>query len=389
MSYVVSAAPGAPPSVHDVADVAGLSDPVLRNLWITHHYHRLAVSLASHARSGANWCTFAVWASRQAGQTIRGEDVLDVLETRLRHDPGIVSGLNRLWRAVFVHAIEQPASKRSRFLRIMTAGPLARASDAVARGNQKVYAEIAREFARFLPLCESGHISAATLSGFLQGLRPGPAPDGQDGLGRAFTCYAAAFATSDPRDSAELLLLGNLEIGLHEQTRLQPEILEALEVPYGTFTDVGRRLLHVLHPVSDEWSGTLRGPLALLLGATAHVAGLTLNGAMRHLMTERMMTLSLPPGPAVHLGRSLDGDYPALLSDPRNATLVALLLRFQARDGVAGDVGAYDWSVLEQRMRLITRLFRLRHEDALLFSDPYTSDQVAAFQAGRLPEGEL
>ena len=32
---------------------------------------------------GANWCTFATWASRQAGATIRGEDALDLLTDRL------------------------------------------------------------------------------------------------------------------------------------------------------------------------------------------------------------------------------------------------------------------------------------------------------------------
>src|SRR5207237_8919662 len=28
---------------------------------------------------GANWCTYATWASRQAGRTIRGEDLLEHL----------------------------------------------------------------------------------------------------------------------------------------------------------------------------------------------------------------------------------------------------------------------------------------------------------------------
>jgi hypothetical protein len=40
-------------------------------------------------------------------------------------------------------------------------------------------------------------------------------------------------------------------------------------------------------------------------------------------------------------------------------------------------------------MRLIARLFRLRHDDQLLFEGPYSAAQLAALEAGRLPEGAL
>jgi hypothetical protein len=51
--------------------------------------------------------------------------------------------------------------------------------------------------------------------------------------------------------------------------------------------------------------------------------------------------------------------------------------------------GADDWSVLQERMTLICRLFRLRHETASLLQAPFTPEQVLAFQAGRLPAGGL
>ncbi|GAA2693760.1 MULTISPECIES: hypothetical protein [Actinosynnema] len=50
----------APPTPSDVAVIAGLADPVLRNLMITHCYHRLAVALAELTGGSANWCAFAV-----------------------------------------------------------------------------------------------------------------------------------------------------------------------------------------------------------------------------------------------------------------------------------------------------------------------------------------
>ncbi|MFL5899926.1 MAG: hypothetical protein ACJ75S_01830, partial [Solirubrobacterales bacterium] len=63
------------PEVEEVGRIAALPDPVIRNLQITECYSRLAAAVAD-GRPGANWCTFATWASRQAGGTIRGEDML-------------------------------------------------------------------------------------------------------------------------------------------------------------------------------------------------------------------------------------------------------------------------------------------------------------------------
>src|SRR5687767_13393472 len=62
------------PTVGEVDAIAAMGDPVIRNLRITQCYHELSQSIAVRVSPGANWCTFATWASRQAGQTIRGED---------------------------------------------------------------------------------------------------------------------------------------------------------------------------------------------------------------------------------------------------------------------------------------------------------------------------
>jgi hypothetical protein len=93
-----------------------------------------------------------------------------------------------------------------------------RASDQVAVGNRKVFEEIGREFARFL-----GEAGAST-EAFTRGLRGGPPPEGQELLRRAFANYQAAHDVIDASARAQLLLLANVGIGLHEQTRLQPEI---------------------------------------------------------------------------------------------------------------------------------------------------------------------
>ena len=57
-------------SVTEVATIGAIDDPVIRNLRITQCYHELSAAIAERASPGANWCTFATWPSRQAGQTI-------------------------------------------------------------------------------------------------------------------------------------------------------------------------------------------------------------------------------------------------------------------------------------------------------------------------------
>ncbi len=74
------------PTTADVDRIAAVSDPVIRNLQITQAYHELAAAVAARV-GGANWCTFATWASKQAGQTIRKEDLAHLLEGAGRPDP--------------------------------------------------------------------------------------------------------------------------------------------------------------------------------------------------------------------------------------------------------------------------------------------------------------
>ncbi len=70
------------PKVDDVDRIADLNDPIVRNLQITQCYYEISQAVARFAGTSANWCTFATWASKQAGQTIRAEDLVRALEDR-------------------------------------------------------------------------------------------------------------------------------------------------------------------------------------------------------------------------------------------------------------------------------------------------------------------
>jgi hypothetical protein len=77
------------PAVADIDRIAGIADPIIRNLQITQAYHELSAALVKRAGSSANWCAFAIWASKQAGQTIRREDLVRTLQTTLEHEPEV------------------------------------------------------------------------------------------------------------------------------------------------------------------------------------------------------------------------------------------------------------------------------------------------------------
>src|SRR5215510_16024149 len=68
-----------PPTLSEVDQIIAMVDPVIRNLRITQSYHELAMVMTARTGLCANWCTFATWASKQAGQTIRKEDFARVL----------------------------------------------------------------------------------------------------------------------------------------------------------------------------------------------------------------------------------------------------------------------------------------------------------------------
>src|SRR5215217_6446291 len=312
-------------TVEEVGRIAGLRDPVIRNLQITECYARLAAAVSS---SGANWCTFACWASKQAGCTIRGEDLDAALRRSLGAGFEFLHPIRSFWRALLRHGL---LDRRSRLGAIVARlhtpfDAIELAADAVARGNRKVFEEIGTEFARYLTL---------DFGTFMEGLRD-PA------LRQAFTHLEAGRATGD----RELVVLANLEIGLHEQERLQPEIREALDAATAPQQPLVVRLF--------GW------PLQRQLTRLS-----------REVITASFMVLTLP-GAALALGRHLN----LAAAAPTNPELERLIARFEPVPPAVDDCGARDWSELAQRMHYISHLFRGYHDRRELAGPPFTPEQV-------------
>jgi hypothetical protein len=384
------------PTVADVERITAVADPVLRNLQITQCYHELAATMAGMTGPGANWCAVATWASKQAGQSIRKEDLQHALERRLRSSSDAADAAQMMASAGQEIAGEEGRSVAGAVEALWDAlNPAAafqRTADAVARGNRKVFEEIGYQFARFLALFGDDQPDDEKLAVFCQGLQPGEPPDGQRYLRQAFTHYHRAWTAADERLKAQLMLLANLEIGFHEQTRLQPEIVEAMNAPIYDPRQLRRRLVQELFP---EPGARLRYVLAgfagrarPLLQARDHLADEAM-GIGRLVVTERMMTLAMPDGQVLQLGRDLPGDFPDPLRAIDLPELAALLRQVDPTPDSPLDTGAQDWGRLPDRMHFIADLFRAYHLDSRLFNPPFSSAQVVQLKDGRLPQGAL
>jgi hypothetical protein len=386
MSAQTTDTPG-PPTVEEVRRVVAITSPVVRNLEITYCYGRLSAAMARRTGPCANWCTFATWASRQAGRTIRGEDLIETLRTRLDQGPRFLHPLASLGRVLLRRGLFDPYTRLGRLTAELHTpfDVFERTSDAVARGNRKVFEEVGLEFARYLHhVPPDAGADSPQLRAFLVGLRPGEPPDGQRYLHQAFTRYARVAATTDQTARAQLLLLANLEIGMHEQTRLQPEIRESLDAPYDVEQDLGRRLLRVLAP---WWRYPVPRVLAKPVGALGARAQRGLADMLREIITRSLMVMSLP-GRVLYLGARMDEPVPAALAKITDVELTALLGRFDPKlPGI--DDGAHDWSDFDQRMHYIAHLFRAFHLHEELLGPPFTPEQVRAFTAGTVPDGAL
>ncbi|MEO8660628.1 MAG: hypothetical protein ABI693_19315 [Bryobacteraceae bacterium] len=343
----------------DVDRIAAMPDPVLRNGAITLGYHDLALAMQARAPGFSNWLLFAVWASKQAGQTIRGEDLTANLHRQLRVPSSWLRPTESLWRILLRRGLLSPETRLGRLVRAIP-GPLdaiEAASAALAEGNQMIFREIARAFATYLNGLEVD----------------GP-------LAPAFAHYTHAITEPDTARRTQLQYCANVELAWHEQVRAQPLIVRAMQDPVLSVRNLGERVLVVFAP-----PGLRVAVLAVAAGIA--VKPLSSFGLMlaRRLITERLMTLSLP-GRMLVLSADIDLPCPQILEKVDLPELKALLDRF---DGDDAHCAAEDWSSLNQRMRYIARFFRVMHLDADLAEEPFTEVQAEAIRAGRLPFGSL
>lgn len=387
----------AAPTVSEVDRIANLADPVIRNLQITQCYYELSAGIVERTGASANWCTFAAWASKQAGQTIRKDDLGQAL-VRAYTRPTALNDLQG--GAVGLPAPDPVAAQAQQVDKTLwqaldPTAPFERASAAVARGNLKVFAEIGRVFAAFVAeLLLDARYDAARITAFCAGLRAGPPPNGQEYLRQAFASYYTALFAAEAKERAERLLLANVAIGFHEQTRLQPEIVAALDAPFIDPHNLAQGLARLLYPFPNwllsPWL-LLRRLLGrpLLIETLAEASASQLHHLVRQLITEHMMTLTFADGSYLRLGHDLRTPYPESLRHIQSADLNALLAEVDPTPDSMAKTGATDWGDLSERLHFIVDMFRCFQENPMLLEQPFTMEQAAVIKTGRRPSGKL
>ena len=369
----------------------------MRNLLITQAYHELSAAAAARLGQVANWCTFATWASKRAGRTIRKEDLQRGLETAFRSSPTAARAANEVTAQAsqFGATIPVGESLATVWSVVDPAAALDRASAAVARGNLRVFEEIGREFARFDVECGPvATFDAETFGQFAERLRPGEPPDGQRYLRQAFSRYQRARFEVDPATRAQLVLLANLEIGFHEQTRLQPEIAEALDAAVVDPRAVRDRVVAALFPEAG-WLLRLRLVIARVLGRRTlldvAVDALVVEEQrlVRRIMTRHLMSIELGAAVRLQLGEDLGAGFPPSLREIVLPELLDLLDRIDPTRDSPRESGAVDWADLGDRVHFIAEMFRSYQESAFLFEPPFTPAQLERLDAGERPADPL
>jgi len=349
----------------DLAKIADMTDAAVRNLLITQRYHDLSRGLVETIGEGnVNWSTFATWASKTAGLSIRDQEVPSFVASLSQDDLPLIEPLR---------------------------DTLGRVSQRIAEGNKKVYAELAPLFAQFITMFRDGRGAGRNeIDAFVAKLDPNPSsqPNGQAPLIPAFRAYYAARGTDDAVGRARLMLYGNCLIGLHEQTRLQPQIKDAMDAPVDEIDQLVDR--HV-NP------GPHSGFLARIFGAVERPIEELATKLWERVATRFLMSLSLPGGQTLPLGRDIPRAHaaptflPAPLEDiPDPAELRELLAQYDRAHGDTDErTASVDWCQLEDRMNFIVNLFRSRQQDPALLEPPFTDEQRAVLEAGKMPPGKL
>ncbi len=363
-----------------VGDIAGMADPVLRNLWITQRYHEFAVALRDAGYGGeATWCAFAVWASKTAGATIRG-DVLPARANQLLFDNEATHAALHRFNHGLVGRLVQDLTHNH--LSKLIEGVSRDVSRQIATGNVLVFAELAPVFSALLHAHElkpaSAKELAATFAPALASL--GTGADAASAA-TAFDSYGRALFA--PAERTTLILQANILAVAHEQRRLQPAISAALNAA----------ISDTLEKLVDDIVRHL--PIA---AARHALDGLTddlckvLDEAWDTALTESIMQL-VTASETFDLRRDVppltDGMFPSGLRQLTGTAAESAFAQWDKTGGSGTPSGAHDWAVLDERMNFIVNLFRSRQNDGSLFDPPFTAAQLADMAKGQLPPGPL
>jgi hypothetical protein len=380
------------PTLPEIDRILATQDDQLRNLRVTLGYHDLSRGLARLVGyENANWCTFAVWASRQAGVFVRGEirGIAAVRDALLRRKGQTWTA----WRSAAVREHWDQGRVDPLTLLVLVSSSFGRA---ISEGNTRVFEDIARTFAPFIQLLEhSASTEDEALTGYLAKLSDLPVRDGGHAeLRRGLRKYWEARHERDPGRRSRLVLHANCLVGYHEQTRLQREITLAMNAPIDYLRD-DLDMWYVYGPGARLGRfPRARWAINSVVRRVAMPAAERLGKALWQWMATRWIMQLALPDEVLDLGNDIPrlpdrSAFPeSLLTGALTGIDADLLswLSFAYRDTLRGS-RATDWTSFPERMNTICNLFRSRQQQPALFRAPFTGEQIDAIRGGEVPGG--
>jgi hypothetical protein len=345
---------------------------VVRNLQVTQGYYRISSALKKYVSSkNVNWTTFATHASKTAGQALRHELMPRLLKSSMLRLGGYDNTFMFLNEGLASADLQLSDDQNSRL-----GEAFRQVSLLISDGNITVFDELALPFTNFInTFKDDWTYDKVKFQAFLdENLIPGPLTEGgQEYLMEAFTAFYNARFETRAKAKAEYVLMGNLLIGLHEQTRLQPQIEQAMAVPLDLFSDTPQ--------TSGERIETFKKQPALM------------RGIISKTFTQMMMLITLPSR-ELKLGETVIAptgvtSFPSDLLDIENPRCHELVRMFETEHDTLSGSGAKNWASLRDRMSFVVDFFRSHQQYKRLWEPPFSEQQALVIESGHFPAGPL
>lgn len=333
-------------------------DPALRNHLITLGYVDLANAMARLlGTDDANWYAITVWPSFTMGQVIRGGQGERVRKLIARLGLPDAWGTGVAARLEHRDEVKPDVVKRS-----------------AAAGNRGVFYEVGLACADFLatfgdrdPDTADHDAEWAAFEQFGERVLGMPHPPGRvwpdgkrENLRDGFGAFLSAMQTTDPARRSQLILLGNMLIGDHEQRRVQG------------WLDL-------------MWVAPLRGLTKRFDDTTTRNRGIALTEraftrfGTKHLTVLELAGETLPLGSPIPPHPTSNG---ALFAPPLDELDPDVAEVFDRIDAAApGGNGAERWNDYDSRMAFIVTMFRARQHAGLVGLNPYSVEEMQAIYA--------
>ena len=365
-------------SAEEIDLILNQKNLLVRNLQITLGYHKVARMLRGFSSTeNVNWFGFGVFASKTAGQAIRHELLPGPLKSAMIRAAGYDNTL-----VYFHNVLESSSDPVAQNTDSLLVEILTRVSLLLSKGNLMIFQEVAKPYVDLVNTF--GHDwqpNETKFQAFVdRHFIPGHFEDGgQEWLIESCACFYQARFTTDAKKKAELILMGNLLLGYHEQSRLQPIIEKSIAVPFDVLTEG-------MLPDDDLKPLSRRGKMA------QRAIGLSRQMILRSI-TRMWMAYSLPTR-SLRVGKDLVAptgmtNFPRHLIIIENPRCQELVLTFDNDLNTLAGSAAGNWGNLMDRMNFLVTFFRSYQHYQLLYNKPFLDSQIAMIEAGYFPHGPL